>query len=310
MAYNANTWDNTHELSTGTNWTRTRLKALESEIADLAVRKRTDEKNSRATRITKEMLAKAQFVAQLNAKFIVILTDGGLLCILDQHAADERIGLERLEHALEEIVSTSNTSSAQTRNSVDAFLSKKGLMKSADILKDIPVSSQIISMSASNFTTLLRHKNSVLKWRFMFDITNEACREIRLTRVPCICGKSASTKDFLQFIQVLGQQHSLGTTTLMKPPFAKRILASHACRYAIMFGDLLTERRCKEMISNLAKCNLSFICAHGRPSIVPLIDLNLFDDEEIIVATRNNKKYIPFRSQKRMIKKKNVDFSP
>eukprot|EP00985_Skeletonema_marinoi_P025305 scaffold18467_cov73-Skeletonema_marinoi.AAC.1 len=41
-----------------------------------------------------------------------------------------------------------------------------------------------------------------------------------------------------------------------------------------MFGDALTLQHCKKLIDALSKCQLPFVCAHGRPSIIPLIDMN------------------------------------
>lgn len=42
---------------------------------------------------------------------------------------------------------------------------------------------------------------------------------------------------------------------------------------AIMFNDVLTNTECQELVSRLAKCVLPFQCAHGRPSMAPLVDL-------------------------------------
>ncbi|KAJ5144027.1 uncharacterized protein N7515_002814 [Penicillium bovifimosum] len=51
------------------------------------------------------------------------------------------------------------------------------------------------------------------------------------------------------------------------------LLNSRACRTAIMFNDLLTIEECQALISRLARCVFPFQCAHGRPSIVPILDL-------------------------------------
>ena len=40
-----------------------------------------------------------------------------------------------------------------------------------------------------------------------------------------------------------------------------------------MFNDPLTRRECEELVRNLAECAFPFMCAHGRPSMVPLIEL-------------------------------------
>lgn len=40
-----------------------------------------------------------------------------------------------------------------------------------------------------------------------------------------------------------------------------------------MFNDELTLPQCEVLIGRLAECAFPFQCAHGRPSIVPLVDL-------------------------------------
>lgn len=42
---------------------------------------------------------------------------------------------------------------------------------------------------------------------------------------------------------------------------------------AIMFNDSLTLEQCQELIERLTHTSVPFRCAHGRPSIVPLVDL-------------------------------------
>lgn len=45
---------------------------------------------------------------------------------------------------------------------------------------------------------------------------------------------------------------------------------SRACRSAVMFNDVLSFRECEELMAKLAKCAFSFMCAHGRVSMVPI----------------------------------------
>ena len=40
-----------------------------------------------------------------------------------------------------------------------------------------------------------------------------------------------------------------------------------------MFNDPLDKPQCEELVRRLAECVLPFQCAHGRPSMVPLVDL-------------------------------------
>ena len=42
---------------------------------------------------------------------------------------------------------------------------------------------------------------------------------------------------------------------------------------AIMFNDPLSHSECEDLLRRLAKCAFPFQCAHGRPSMAPLLDL-------------------------------------
>ena len=43
-----------------------------------------------------------------------------------------------------------------------------------------------------------------------------------------------------------------------------------------MFGDKLTIGDCQQAIKDLQKCDAPFQCAHGRPSVAPIIELSKF----------------------------------
>jgi DNA mismatch repair protein MLH3 len=40
-----------------------------------------------------------------------------------------------------------------------------------------------------------------------------------------------------------------------------------------MFNDELSKEQCEVLVGKLAACKFPFQCAHGRPSLVPLVDL-------------------------------------
>lgn len=87
---------------------------------------------------------------------------------------------------------------------------------------------------------------------------------------------------------VLSQHHRLATSTsdriegedkhfwLQKvhncPEGIVELLNSRACRSAIMFNDELSTDQCRQLVRRLADCAFPFQCAHGRPSLVPLVD--------------------------------------
>ena len=53
-----------------------------------------------------------------------------------------------------------------------------------------------------------------------------------------------------------------------------QVLQSKACHGAIKFGDKLDENVSIKLLSSLTECCLPFQCAHGRPSIAPLLNIS------------------------------------
>lgn len=51
------------------------------------------------------------------------------------------------------------------------------------------------------------------------------------------------------------------------------MLNSRSCRSAIMFNDALTLDECRTLVGKLSACAFPFQCAHGRPSMTPLVQL-------------------------------------
>lgn len=43
---------------------------------------------------------------------------------------------------------------------------------------------------------------------------------------------------------------------------------------AIKFGDKLSADECMRLIKDLSRCDLPFQCAHGRPSVMPLMHVD------------------------------------
>ncbi len=250
-------------VNDGMMWSRKRLKAFDSELKDLS----KSHGVSKPIKLSKDMLSRAQFVATLDKKFILVIMDG-VLCAIDQHAADERVGLECLENALE-----SNISTHRDGDNIERFDLSKAKNISVNNIFTTKMQKNVkpIPLTSSQVTAILENEPYLRNWKFGFEL-DKAGSCLYLNEVPRICDKVATTKDFLQFIQALACHTS--DASLVKPQFVKRVLASYACRYAMMFGDEMKEDECVQLIASLAKCDLSFCCAHGRPSVAPLIDLN------------------------------------
>jgi len=52
------------------------------------------------------------------------------------------------------------------------------------------------------------------------------------------------------------------------------MLNSRSCRSAVMFNDDLADEDCRTLVKKLATCSFPFQCAHGRPSMIPLIKVD------------------------------------
>lgn len=70
----------------------------------------------------------------------------------------------------------------------------------------------------------------------------------------------------------LGQLHETGGSRLA-PPAVLRLLRSRSCRTAVMFGDPLSNPQCGRLLAALRATALWTQCAHGRPTVAPLVHL-------------------------------------
>ncbi|NWU93528.1 MLH3 protein, partial [Upupa epops] len=59
-----------------------------------------------------------------------------------------------------------------------------------------------------------------------------------------------------------------------------KVLASQACHGAIKFNECLTLEESCRLIEALSSCQLPFQCAHGRPSMLPLADIDHLQQEK------------------------------
>ncbi|XP_057588181.1 DNA mismatch repair protein Mlh3 isoform X3 [Hippopotamus amphibius kiboko] len=66
------------------------------------------------------------------------------------------------------------------------------------------------------------------------------------------------------------------------PLTVQKVLASQACHGAIKFNDSLSFEESCRLIEALSCCQLPFQCAHGRPSMLPLADVDHLEQEKQI----------------------------
>jgi len=194
--------------------------------------------------------------------------NSSFLIALDQHAVDERIRYERsLTRLADHLIMTTAVSN-------DDATTDGSLLRS--IAVNIP-----LTLSCRELTIATNRRSLLNSWlyRYRLVMVQEHCGELSegggsvvLEQVPEVLGVPLLQDDFRDFLLLISDKEEL-PDELLKPAAVLRILASKACRGAVMFGDLLDAARCKALVSELMSCSLPFNCAHGRPSMVPLVDL-------------------------------------
>ncbi|XP_076777754.1 DNA mismatch repair protein Mlh3 isoform X1 [Arvicanthis niloticus] len=234
-------------------------------------------------RFTKEMMRSVQVLQQVDNKFIACLmstrTDesgqagGNLLVLVDQHAAHERIRLEQL---------ITDSYEKQAPQSAD----RKKLLSSTIIP---PLAITVSEEQRRLLRSYHKHLED-LGLELLFPDASDSL--ILVGKVP-LCfvereanelrrGRSAVTKSIVEeFIRE--QVELLQTTGGVQgtlPLAVQKVLASQACHGAIKFNDCLSLEESCRLIEALALCQLPFQCAHGRPSMLPLADLDHLEQEK------------------------------
>ncbi|GMH23998.1 hypothetical protein Nepgr_025841 [Nepenthes gracilis] len=205
--------------------------------------------------VNRNCLEDAKVLSQVDKKFIPVVA-GGTLYVIDQHAADERIRLEELRQKV-----------------------LSGEMKSRTYLE---VEKKLV-LPETAYQLLYNYAEHIQEWGWIFSIhvqdsqsfkknfnlLNGQLTSITLIAVPCILGVDLSDTDLQEYLEQLADTD--GTSTV--PPAVLRVLNYKACRGAIMFGDSLLLSECSLLVQELRRTSLCFQCAHGRPTMVPLVNL-------------------------------------
>ncbi|ROW02590.1 hypothetical protein VPNG_07854 [Cytospora leucostoma] len=259
-------------------------------------------------RLSKEALERAQLISQVDSKFIFARVpceqnaeDGkaprSFLLLVDQHAADERCRVEQLMKDY-------------FKPTVDENDSK--IWKAATELLPKPLQFEISSQDKSvlgrckehfaywgvcyNIVTSSREKGGV----DMSKTKNKTRTTVVVHSLPPAIIERCRTEPRLLAELIRKEAWKLNDEAgLAQLPRSKDVIAredtrngpawvplfhgcpqgivelinSRSCRSAIMFNDPLSPDQCAELLDRLVRCSFPFQCAHGRPSMVPLVDL-------------------------------------
>jgi DNA mismatch repair protein MLH3 len=257
-----------------------------------------------SSRLSKEALKTAEVIAQVDKKFILVKMqdstqeeDGraGLLVLIDQHAADERVRVESLLCQL--------CSPLQHTTGYQSKLGQKAQV--AFVVLEKPMQFAISPQERTHFTT---YAARFAAWGILYDVLQTTAsvtipstvdREkhvLSVTTLPTGISERCKTdpKVLISFLRSTVWRYAedpylpplpASSISLANnptdwvrrlatcPPGLVDLINSRACRSAIMFNDELSVDDCNALVRNLAGCVFPFMCAHGRPSMVPLVDL-------------------------------------
>jgi DNA mismatch repair protein MutL len=180
--------------------------------------------------------------AQINNMFIVSQTENSLI-LVDQHAAHERIVLERL---------------------------KKNYYENK-VIRQILLIPEIIDLEQEK-QLLLKSKSQIIKLGFIFDDYGD--NSIIVREIPAILGKikiKLLFEDLLEQIKKIGVISPEGTGI-------EGILSSIACHNSVRAGKKLNIEEMNAILRLMEETPNSGQCNHGRPTF---IELKLRDVESL-----------------------------
>ncbi|XP_029767336.1 DNA mismatch repair protein Mlh3 isoform X12 [Terrapene carolina triunguis] len=233
-------------------------------------------------RFTKEMINSMQVLHQVDNKFIACLintrsevnadADGNLLVLVDQHAAHERIRLEQLIADSYEKQPEESGKKKLLSSTICPPLEIEVTEEQRRLLRCCHKSLEEIGLELS-FPE--NNSSQILVGKVPLCFMEREANELRRKRQPV--AKSIVEELIQEQVELLqttgGAQGTLPLTFL-------KVLASQACHGAIKFNDSLTKEESCQLIEALSSCQLPFQCAHGRPSMMPLADIDHLTQEK------------------------------
>ncbi|KAJ6201785.1 DNA mismatch repair protein [Bipolaris maydis] len=233
-----------------------------------------------------------------------------ILVLIDQHAADERIQVESLFQQLCTPSSLHTYSSSQLGHKSDIsslalekplsfavspheqalFITHAARFAAWGILYDIPAS----ALSSSNQASLDARKKKrkcealllvtalppviaqrcVTDPKVLISMLRSAVWGYAEGHLPPPPSSTPSSFPEKEEEEDTTKEDKSWVRALSSCPAALvNLINSRACRSAIMFNDELSLAECRELVEKLAECVFPFMCAHGRPSMVPLVGL-------------------------------------
>ncbi|GCF09291.1 DNA mismatch repair endonuclease MutL [Dictyobacter arantiisoli] len=179
-------------------------------------------------------LPKLRVVGQVAQSYIVTEGEGGMY-LIDQHAAHERILLERM-------VAT---------------------MKARTPLSQLLLTPMQLELSPQEVEAIEEHQAQLEQIGFKLAVDDRSGM-LEVRAVPSVLVKQMNAHSLHELLIELTSAESLGDTSTWE----ERALANVACKAAIKANYFLTVSEMREMLEQLEQTKAPFSCCHGRPTMV------------------------------------------
>ncbi|KIR57329.1 DNA mismatch repair protein MLH3 [Cryptococcus gattii Ru294] len=246
--------------------------------------------------ISKSSLSEGIVLGQVDQKFIAVVLHTTInlttLALVDQHAADERISVEKVLLELCEGFARDDLSVAE-------------LTKTQPMIILTQAETRILSQPG----VLPLFKRWGIRLTVPSELSQGEYVQVKVDAVPLALLNRLGRKEGLEMTRLVRgylpvvEEHTGEITNLVKNLEGKAMVGgeggdiegyggdwgrvmrfmpremlelanSKACRGAIMFEDRLSYDQCGRLVHQLSRTRFPFMCAHGRPSMVPLVILN------------------------------------
>lgn len=228
-------------------------------------------------RLHKECLKDAEIFGQVDCKFIAIKVEHTLLMV-DQHAADERVQLERMLWSLKD-----NVQVIQLEPPIPIDLTETERQLSIKYMDHLQRWG--IHLSLQHHLQQQRHSSvETILFASPHFATSNVSPHFRqnqgalVTRLPhviaerCLANHSLlgdMIREYIHWLEknqhhVKDQESESFVFLRTCPPGMMQLMRSTACRGAIMFNDVLSHDQCCALVHALSQCRFPFQCVHGR----------------------------------------------
>ncbi|BGP21707.1 DNA mismatch repair protein [Rhodotorula toruloides] len=227
-------------------------------------------------------LVEAEFIAQVDTKYLLVRVPpssegrGTTLVLVDQHAASERVRVEKFLDAIVGRLVRGEEVEVRELEGED----RVGVVVSRAEFEAVERWWYVLQRRGLRFAAGAYGAANEGDYHQLWLSTLPSLLSDRLSKDPRLAQDLA--RSFIGHLEEHGggiarskRRRGEGWTSGMKdvPPVFLELINSKACRGAIMFNDVLTPAQASTLLAQLAESAFPFQCAHGRPSVVPIVNL-------------------------------------